>query len=141
MPIYFLIYIIPGFDYRFHWSTVPFIVVIIADILVFLGYMIIFFVFRENTYASRIVTVEEDQNVISSGPYALVRHPMYVGVMLMFVFSPLALGSFWALIPALIIPVVLVLRIHDEENLLKEDLPGYQEYMQKVKYRLLPGVW
>jgi protein-S-isoprenylcysteine O-methyltransferase Ste14 len=140
-PIYCLIYIIPGFDYRFHWSAVPVILVAIADVLVLLGYIIIFLVFKENTYASRIVEVDEDQQVITSGPYAKIRHPMYVGVMLMFFFSPVALGSFWALIPAALLPVVLIIRIRDEEQLLKKDLPGYLEYTQKVRYRLIPKIW
>jgi protein-S-isoprenylcysteine O-methyltransferase Ste14 len=140
-PIFPLIYIIPGFDYRFHWSSVPIIVVFIADVLVLLGYIIIFLAFRENAYASRIVEVETDQRVVSSGPYALVRHPMYVGVILMFLFSPLALGSFWAMIPAVIVPIALIIRIRDEENLLKKELPGYPEYTQKVRYRLIPKIW
>jgi protein-S-isoprenylcysteine O-methyltransferase Ste14 len=140
-PIYCLIFIIPGFDFRFQWSTVPIIVVILANIFVMLGYIIIFLVFRENTFASRIVEVEEDQKVISNGPYALVRHPMYAGIILMFFFCPLALGSWWAMIPAVIVPTILVIRIRDEERFLKKELPGYCEYIQKVKYRLLPKVW
>lgn len=134
-------FILPGFDVRFGWSQVPVTMVIAADLLVFLGYMIFFRVLRENSYLSRIVEVMPEQKVISSGPYAFVRHPMYLGTILMYVFSPLALGSFWALIPAVMIIPVLVARSVNEEKLLVKDLPGYEEYMQKVKYRLFPGIW
>ena len=138
---FFFAFFLPGFDKRFEWSHVPVGVVIIADILVLLGYGIVFLVFRENPHASRIVEVERDQKVISSGPYALIRHPMYLGQSLMFIFSPLALGSYWAVIPALGIVFLLVARILDEERVMIRDLEGYREYMQKTVYRLIPGVW
>lgn len=134
-------YLIPGFDYRFNWSEVPTILVVIANLVVFLGYLLVFRVFRENTYTSRIVEVEKNQKVISTGPYAIVRHPMYVGSILMFQFTPLALGSWWAFLAFAFLPVVLVIRILDEERLLKRDLPGYPEYCQKVRYRLIPYIW
>jgi protein-S-isoprenylcysteine O-methyltransferase Ste14 len=140
--LFFIAFLIPGFDYRYNWSNVPGWLVILSDILVFLGYMFIFLVFRENTYTSRIVEVEKKQKVISTGPYALVRHPMYAGSLLMYIFLPLALGSYVALIP--IIPVVLfvvIIRISDEEILLLKELKGYKEYCKKVKYRLIPGIW
>jgi protein-S-isoprenylcysteine O-methyltransferase Ste14 len=99
-------------------------------------------VFRENSYTSRVVEVAQGQKVIDTGPYSIVRHPMYVGAIIMYVFSPLALGSYWALLPILlIIPMLTSLRIPNEEEVLKRELPGYADYMQKVKYRLLPGVW
>jgi protein-S-isoprenylcysteine O-methyltransferase Ste14 len=102
----------------------------------------IFMVFRENSYASRVVEVEKDQKVIATGPYAVVRHPMYLGSIILYVFTPLALGSYWALLPMLtIIPILTVLRIPNEEQVLQRDLPGYAEYMQQVKYRVLPGIW
>ena len=97
---------------------------------------------RENSYASRVVEVTEGQKVIDTGPYAVVRHPMYLGTIVLYAFTPLALGSYWAVLPMwLIIPIITILRIPNEEEVLKRDLPGYEEYMQKVKYRLLPGVW
>jgi protein-S-isoprenylcysteine O-methyltransferase Ste14 len=134
-------FILPGFDHRWGWSHVPAAVVIIADLLIFLGYFIYARVLYENSYASRVVEVEKDQKVISSGPYAVIRHPMYAGIILTYLFSPLALGSWWAVLPALCIFIVLYLRIINEEKTLARELPGYTEYMQKVKYRLIPGIW
>ena len=142
MSVCFLFtFLLPGFDKRFGWSDVPVTVVIIADGVVLLGYGFVFLVLRENSYASRIIEVEEDQQVISSGPYAIVRHPMYLGAGLMFLFTPLALGSYWTLIPSILMIFVLVPRIYNEEKVLERDLDGYREYMQKVRYRLIPGIW
>ena len=139
---YFLLaFLLPGFDQRFGWSEVPVAAVIFADILVLLGYGMFFLVMRENSYASRIIEVEQEQKVIQSGPYGIVRHPMYLGVTLMYVFSPLALGSYWAIIPALLIIPILVARIRNEETVLRRELKGYPEYMQKTRYRLIPGIW
>jgi protein-S-isoprenylcysteine O-methyltransferase Ste14 len=140
-PYFLLTFLLPGLDRRFEWSNVPVELVIVADILVLLGYFMVFLVFRENRYTSRIVEVEREQKVISSGPYAVVRHPMYVGVFVMYIFSPLGLGSYWALIPALLILPILVARIRNEEAVLARELEGYQDYMQKTKYRLIPGIW
>jgi len=134
-------FLIPGFDYRYNWSEVSPVLIIIANALVFLGYLWIFFVFRENSYTSRIVEVEEGQKVITTGPYSVVRHPMYSGMIIMFLFTPLALGSWWALVVFIFLPLVLVLRIQNEEQVLLNDLPGYQEYCQKTPYRLIPYVW
>lgn len=136
-----LAFLIPGFDKRFGWSHVPLAEVIVADVLVLLGYCLVFLVFRENRYASRIIEVEKGQSVIASGPYAVIRHPMYLGTLLMYVFSPLALGSYWAVLPGLLIIPVLVARILNEEKVLLQDLQGYQEYVQKTRYRLIPGIW
>lgn len=138
---YLLAFILPGLDHRFGWSHVSTVVSIVADILVAIGYGIVILVFRENSYASRIVEVTQEQKVVSSGPYAIVRHPMYVGVILMYGLSPLALGSYWAIIPALAIIPILVARITNEENLLREELKGYNDYILKTKYRLIPGIW
>jgi len=138
---FFAAYILPGFDVRLGWSNVPAWVSIAAALVVLAGYAIVFLVFRENQYASRVVEVEKEQSVISSGPYGVVRHPMYVGMILLYVFSPLVLGSYWAMIPALFILPVIVARILNEEKVLARDLNGYPEYMQKVRYRLIPGVW
>jgi len=134
-------FVIPGFDKRFGWSDVPIYIVIIADIVILLGYLLIFFVFKQNSYASRIVEVEKNQKVISTGLYGFVRHPMYIGVIIMFVPTPIALGSYWGLIPMTTIPIALVFRIINEEKVLSKDLPGYKDYCQKTRYRLIPYIW
>ncbi len=139
--LFFTGFLIPGLDYRYHWSTVPVSVVIAADVIVFLGYLFIFLVFRENSFASRIVEVEQGQKVITTGPYALVRHPMYLGLTLMVLATPLALGSWWALLLFLPIPAFLVFRIRNEEEVLVRELPGYIEYSRKTRYRFIPFVW
>lgn len=140
--IYFLaVYLLPGLDYRFGWSEVPMPAVLIGDALVLLGYGLIFLVFKENRYASRIIEVEKEQSVITTGAYSIVRHPMYLGVCLMYIFSPLALGSYWAMLPALAIIPLLAARIKNEESVLGKELRGYPEYMQKTKYHLVPGIW
>jgi protein-S-isoprenylcysteine O-methyltransferase Ste14 len=128
-------------DHRFGWSPVPPAVALAGDALVALGFLIDFFVFRENSYGGSTVETFEDQKVISTGPYALVRHPMYVGVLVMIVGVPLALGSWWGLAVVALIMPVLIWRILDEEKLLKNDLPGYREYTQKVRHRLVPYLW
>lgn len=138
---FLLAFLLPGFDVRLGWSHVPAGVVIAADILVLLGYGIVFLVFRENSYTSRVIEVEQGQKVVSSGPYAVVRHPMYLGILIMYVISPLALGSYWAVLPALLTIPVLVARIRNEENVLARDLKGYQEYKLRTRYRLIPGIW
>jgi len=138
---FLLTFLLPGFDKRFGWSDVLVEVVFVADALVFLGYCTVFLVLRENRYASRIIEVEEGQKVITSGPYSIVRHPMYLGVSVMFLSVPLALGSYWALIPSSLIIPTLVARIRNEEKVLERELEGYQQYMQKTKYRLAPGIW
>jgi protein-S-isoprenylcysteine O-methyltransferase Ste14 len=138
---FLLVFLIPGLDHRFGWSNMPAGVVIAADLLVLLGYLWVFLVFKENSYASRVVEVSQEQKVIRSGPYAIVRHPMYLGVIVMYVFTPLALGSYWAIIPAPLIIPILVIRILNEEELLLRELKGYGEYMQHTRYRLIPGVW
>jgi protein-S-isoprenylcysteine O-methyltransferase Ste14 len=136
-----LAFLLPGFDRRWGWSQVPAGLAIAAEAGVLLGYALIVRVFLENRYASRVVEVTGEQKVISSGPYAVVRHPMYAGAIFFYVLSPLALGSYWAMIPAALIIPVLVLRIGEEEALLHRELPGYTEYIRKVRYRLIPWVW
>ncbi|MCD4671239.1 MAG: isoprenylcysteine carboxylmethyltransferase family protein [Anaerolineaceae bacterium] len=140
-PVFLIAFLMPGFDQRFSWSNMPAIVAILADVVVFSGYMMFFAVLRENSYASRVVEVAEEQKVISTGPYALVRHPMYLAVLLMYGCSPLALGSYWALIPISGIIPVLVARIKNEEEVLLRDLPGYAAYQQKTRFRMIPGIW
>lgn len=135
------IYIVSGLDHRFGWSNVPVWLSLAADVLAALGFYIVFLVFRENTYTSATIEVAGGQKVISTGPYGVVRHPMYAGAFLLMLFTPLALGS-WAALPLpLPLMAVIILRLLDEEKVLSADLPGYEEYRQKVRYRLVPGVW
>lgn len=138
---FFTGYIICGFDNRFGWSEISRDIIILADIIILLGYLLVFFVFKQNSFASRVVEVEQSQTVISTGLYAYVRHPMYVGVIIMFTLTPIALGSYWGLISMATIPLALILRILNEEKVLRKELPGYTEYCQKTKYRLIPFVW
>jgi protein-S-isoprenylcysteine O-methyltransferase Ste14 len=134
-------YMIPGFDRRFGWSNIPVPLVLVADVLVVSGYVFIAFVMKTNSYASRIVEVEEGQTVINSGPYAVIRHPMYAGVALMYIATPVALGSWWGLIPFSLLPLILAPRILNEEKVLKKGLDGYIEYCQDVRWRIIPFVW
>ncbi|MFA4839243.1 MAG: patatin-like phospholipase family protein [Candidatus Neomarinimicrobiota bacterium] len=112
-----------------------------ADGLILLAYYLFVLVMRENSYASRVVEVAAEQKVIKTGPYAVVRHPLYVSAILIWVLTPLALGSLWAFMLALLFPFLLIVRIKNEEKVLTEELPGYREYLQEVKYRLVPGIW
>lgn len=138
---YLLVFLIPGFDRRFGWSDVPVAAVVVADILVLLGYGLFVRVLRVNSYASRVVEVEKGQQVITTGPYAIVRHPMYVAIIVMFVSTPVALGSWWAMLPALLLIIVLIARIRNEEEVLSRELAGYSEYAQRTRFRLIPDVW
>lgn len=139
--IFFIGFLFPGFDYRFGWSNVPTFLVIMSDIIIFLGYLLVFFVFKENSYTSIIIEVDKKQKVITTGPYSVVRHPMYAGIIPMFIFMPLALGSYWALIFFILIIPLIILRTLNEEKVLLRDLKGYKEYTKKVKYRLIPYIW
>jgi len=134
-------FFLPGFDRRFGWSAMPPALVIAADVVVLAAYLFFILVLRENRFAGRTVEVEGGQRVITTGPYSVVRHPMYAVLMPLYMFTPLALGSYWGLIPALLMPVVFVARIFDEERVLSRELEGYKEYMGRVKYRLIPGIW
>ncbi|MFA5833826.1 MAG: isoprenylcysteine carboxylmethyltransferase family protein [Bacteroidota bacterium] len=138
---YIIGFLLPGFDHRYGWSDIPVDGVIAADIIVLLCYFFIMYVFMENRYASRVIEVEKQQTVISSGPYGYVRHPMYLGSIMMFLATPISLGSYWALIPFATVPVSMVFRILNEEKVLREQLDGYHEYCVKVRYRLLPYLW
>jgi protein-S-isoprenylcysteine O-methyltransferase Ste14 len=128
-------------DYRFGWSQVPAVVSLLGNVLVALGLFIDLLVFRENTFGASNIRVEQGQTVVSTGPYAIMRHPMYAGVLVMAMGVPLALGSWWGLLLIGLSMSVLVWRILDEERVLKTDLPGYTEYTQRVRYRLVPHVW
>jgi protein-S-isoprenylcysteine O-methyltransferase Ste14 len=135
------LFVVSGLDHRFGWSAMPLPLSIAGDLLVALGMTGIFLVFRENSYAASTIEAFAGQKVISTGPYAIVRHPMYAAAMLLLLGIPLALGSDWALLALPPLVLALVLRILDEEKLLDAELPGYAEYRARVKYRLLPGVW
>jgi protein-S-isoprenylcysteine O-methyltransferase Ste14 len=133
--------VVPALDRRFGWSHVPAYVCLVGAALVALSFFLIFFVLRANTYAASTVQVAEGQKVISTGPYALVRHPMYAGCFPMLVGIPLALGSWWGLAGLLVFVPTLIWRLVDEEGFLRKNLPGYTEYADKVRYRLVPHVW
>jgi protein-S-isoprenylcysteine O-methyltransferase Ste14 len=133
--------IFSAFDHRFGWSPVPTAVSLIGDALVAIGLGITTLVIIQNSYAAANITVEASQKVISTGLYGIVRHPMYVGVLIMVVGIPLALDSWWGLVILIPAVIVLALRILDEEKALKQELDGYNEYTQKVHYRLVPYVW
>lgn len=139
--LYYLGFILPGIDFRFNWSNEPLWVVILSNILVFGAYIFIFFVFKENAYASTVIQVENEQHVITTGPYSIVRHPMYLGMVVMSLFMPLALGSYFALIPMLFIIPITLIRIKNEEEILLRDLKGYKDYCLKIPYRLIPLIW
>jgi protein-S-isoprenylcysteine O-methyltransferase Ste14 len=144
--IFLAAFLIPGFDFRFGWSRrtfggVPVWLMILSGVIALAGYLLTYWVMGTNSYASRIIQVEKDQRVISIGPYRIVRHPMYLGGVISILFAPLALGSYWALPGfALVIPVI-VLRLLNEEKILRQELPGYSEYCQSTRFRLIPLVW
>jgi protein-S-isoprenylcysteine O-methyltransferase Ste14 len=135
------ILVVPGLDHRFGWSSVPATVSIAGNVLVALGFLIVFFVFQENTFTSSTIEIAADQKVITTGPYAIVRHPMYSGTFLSMLGIPIALGSWWGLCVLLLMIFTTLWRLFDEENLLKKELPGYREYTQKVRYRLVLYLW
>jgi protein-S-isoprenylcysteine O-methyltransferase Ste14 len=138
---YVAIFVVSALDHRFAWSTVPPYLSVLGDGLVVLGFYFVFLVFKENTFASGTIEVGADQRVIATGPYALVRHPMYIGALVMLLGVPLALGSLWGLLAIIPMTLVLVWRILDEEKFLAKNLAGYSEYESKVRYRLLPLIW
>ncbi|OBH04050.1 hypothetical protein A5696_05095 [Mycobacterium sp. E2699] len=128
-------------DHRYGWSPVPAAACLVGDVLVAIGLGVVGAVVIQNSYAAATVRVQAGQNVVSTGLYGLVRHPMYTGNLIMMLGIPLALGSYWGLV--FVVPglIVLASRIHDEEELLRKELDGYREYTQKVRYRLMPGIW
>lgn len=133
--------LIPGLDYRYSWSNVPDIITFLANGFIFAGFIIVFFVFKTNSYTSATIEVSKGQKVISTGVYSIVRHPMYLGAVMIILFIPLALNSFWALIPALFICVFVGLRLLDEEKVLLKELDGYKEYCDKTRWHLIPLIW
>ena len=134
-------FIVAGLDFRFGWSTMPDWVVIAASVLFLIAYALYAEVMRENAYLSRTIKVEEGQTVVDTGLYGIVRHPMYAVSILLFLMMPLVLGSWYALIVFAFYPAVIVVRLTDEEALLTRELPGYAEYKQRVKYRMIPCRW
>lgn len=139
--IFLSAFIISGLDFRFQWSKVPLLVVILSSIFVLSGYILFFIVMRQNSYASRVVEIQEKQKVIDSGLYGIVRHPMYSAAILMFMFMPLVLGSFFALIPLVIFPFQMGKRMKNEELILEKGLDGYIDYKKKVRYKIIPFLW
>lgn len=139
--VFVVTFIVSGLDYRFSWTKVNDIVLIAASVCLLLGYFIYMKVIRENAYLSRVVEVQENQKVIDTGLYGLIRHPMYLATLLMFLAIPLVLGSYIGFMIMLIYPLAIVIRIKNEEEVLDKNLEGYLEYKEKVKYRLIPFIW
>jgi protein-S-isoprenylcysteine O-methyltransferase Ste14 len=133
--------VVSALDHRFGWSHVPIPVVVLGNVLVGVGLAFAQLVVIQNSYAAATITVEADQKVVSTGVYGLVRHPMYVGALIMMVGTPLALDSYWGLLATILAVPILALRIEDEEKMLRQELDGYDDYTHKVHYRLVPGVW
>ena len=134
-------FVVAGLDFRFGWSQMPVWVIITASVLFLVAYALYAEVMRENAYLSRTIKVEEGQKVVDTGLYGIVRHPMYMATILLFLMIPLVLGSWYALIVFAFYPAIIVVRLKDEEALLTRELPGYAEYRQRVKYRIIPFVW
>ena len=132
---------LPGFDHRFGWSRMPTAIVIAGDLLTASGFYLVFLVFKENSFASATIEIAPDQRVITTGPYAIVRHPMYAGALAYLLAMPLALGSWWGLIAFAAIAPLLAWRMFDEERFLARRLPGYADYCAKVRWRLIPGLF
>jgi protein-S-isoprenylcysteine O-methyltransferase Ste14 len=139
--LFVALFVVSGLDRRFHGSRLPIPVVLAADGLVLLAFLFVFLVFRENRHTAGIVKVDKNQPVISTGPYRLVRHPMYAASLLLFLSTPLAPGSLWALIVALLLCGLIVVRLLDEERFLSANLPGYDAYRRRVRRRLIPMIW
>jgi protein-S-isoprenylcysteine O-methyltransferase Ste14 len=133
--------VVSAFDHRFGWSQVPVAVVVLGDVLVAVGLAMAMIVVNQNNHAAATITVEREQPVVSTGLYGRVRHPMYVGALIMMVGMPLALDSYWGLLPVVPAVALLILRTVDEETMLRQELAGYDEYTRDVRYRLVPGVW
>lgn len=134
-------FVVAGLDHRFGWSQMPPVVVILASILFLTAYGLYAEVMRENAYLSRTIKVEEGQQVVDTGLYGVVRHPMYMATVLLFLMIPLILGSWFSLIAFAFYPAIIIVRLKDEEALLTRELPGYADYQKKVKYRIIPFIW
>ena len=134
-------FVVAGLDFRFGWSHMPKAVTVAASVLFLLAYLLYAEVMRENAYLSRTIRVEEGQTLVSTGLYGIVRHPMYMATLLLFMVMPLVLESWWALIPFAFYPAIIISRLKDEEALLTRELAGYADYKMKVKYRIIPFIW
>jgi protein-S-isoprenylcysteine O-methyltransferase Ste14 len=139
--VFLSVFIICGLDYRFHWSEVPLWLVILSALFVLSGYLLFFAVMRQNTYASRVIEIQDKQKVIDTGLYAMVRHPMYLAAISMYFFMPLVLGSFYGFVVMLLFPAQINIRIKNEEEILEKGLEGYLDYKKKVKYKIIPFIW
>lgn len=136
--------ILPGIDaVRYRWSQIAMPIKTAGFAAIIASFILIFYVMRENTYLSRVVEIQKDRGhkVITTGPYRYVRHPMYVGVIILLVSVPLALGSLWALVPGVALTIIIIIRTHLEDKTLHAELEGYKAYAGKVRYRLVPGIW
>jgi protein-S-isoprenylcysteine O-methyltransferase Ste14 len=133
--------VVPTLDHRFGWAAVPVWVVVLGDVLVVIGFCFIFLVYRENSFTAATIEVAAGQTVITTGPYAIVRHPMYASGLLYVLGTPLALASYWSFVPLAAMAPFLLWRLLDEERILTRDLPGYAEYRPRVRHRLVPMVW
>lgn len=134
-------FVVAGLDYRFGWSDMPMWITVTASVLFLLSYVLYAEVMRENAYLSRTIKVEEGQTVVDTGLYGIVRHPMYMATISLFLMIPIGLGSWYALMVFAFYPAIIIVRLKNEEDLLTRELPGYAEYKTKVKYRILPFVW
>jgi protein-S-isoprenylcysteine O-methyltransferase Ste14 len=133
--------VVPALDRRFGWSQAPPIVAVAGDVMIAVGFFVVFLVFRQNSFTSSTISVGEGQTLVSTGPYAIVRHPMYAGALVYLIGIPLALGSYWGLAVLALMSPILIWRLVDEERVLEQRLPGYSDYKRKVHYRLIPGLY
>jgi protein-S-isoprenylcysteine O-methyltransferase Ste14 len=134
-------FLLPGFDHRFTWSHIPLWLVLTAAVFLVAAYVLTIVVMMQNSYASRVIEVQEHQKVIDHGLYSVMRHPMYLFSSILFLCTPIVLGSWYGLLPMAMYPVIMIVRLKNEEEILKKELGGYEEYMNKVKYRLVPFLW
>ena len=139
--MFLLAFILAGLNFRFGWFHLPSIVIIIASVVFLLAYIMYAEVLRENEYLSRTVEVSENQKVVDSGLYGIVRHPMYTSTIFLFLSMPLVLDSIFSFIVMLVYPIIIIFRIRNEEKVLENELIGYKEYKEKVKYKLVPYLW
>jgi protein-S-isoprenylcysteine O-methyltransferase Ste14 len=135
------IFMVSALDYRHKWSNVPLPVSYMGDAFCGIAFVFLFLVFKQNTFLSATISVQEKQRVISTGLYSVIRHPMYTGALMLMIFTPTALGSYWGTVPAAILTAVIIARAIDEERELRKNLVGYETYCSKVKYRLIPYIF
>lgn len=139
--VYVIAFLLPGFDHRFGWSHLPFGITVFSQVLVFGGYLTTLWVMKVNSFAASTIQVEPGQQVICSGPYRVVRHPMYAGICAMWLFTSLALGSYFTMPAFVLLIPLIVLRLLNEEKVLRQELPGYSEYCLRTRFRLVPLLW